>query len=73
MHDGTFPVERRAGALHRRRELNPHLDKEIHALDFLAFDERDDILAFPDSLSGTMPENLGPPPDLAAKQTSQNH
>jgi hypothetical protein len=45
--------------------LNPHLDKQIHALDFLSFDERDDLLAFLDSLNGKLPANVGPPPDLA--------
>ena len=44
---------------------NAHLDKEMHALDFLSFDERDDILAFLNSLTATMPANLGPPEDLA--------
>lgn len=46
----------------------PHLDKEIHALDFLTFDERDDLKAFLESLTGKLPANLGPPPDLAAKK-----
>jgi len=48
--------------------MNPHLDKEIHALDFLSFEERDDLLAFLESLSAPMPENLGPPADLATKE-----
>jgi hypothetical protein len=26
--------------------LNPHLDEEIHGLDFSSFDERGDILGF---------------------------
>jgi len=74
-HDGSFPALRDAlGHYIGGGNLNPHLDKEIHALDFLSFDERDDILAFMDSLTTKMPENLGPPPDLAKapKQTAQN-
>jgi len=68
MHDGTFPTLKDALAHYiGGGNLNPHLDKEIHALDFLSFDERDDILAFLDSLTATMPENVGPPPDLATK------
>jgi cytochrome c peroxidase len=68
MHDGTFPTMKDAlGHYIGGGNLNPHLDKEIHALDFLTFDERDDILAFMDSLTATMPDNLGPPADLATK------
>jgi len=43
---------------------NPHLDQEIHALDFLTFDERADLKAFLESLTGTSPPNVGPPADL---------
>ena len=51
---------------------NPHLDKEIHALDFLTFDERADLRAFLESLTGTLPPNVGPPADLSVKiQTAQ--
>lgn len=66
MHDGSFPTLKDAlGHYIGGGNLNPHLDKEIHALDFLTFDERDDIMAFMESLTGKMPENLGPPADLA--------
>jgi len=44
--------------------MNNHLDKEIHALDFLTFDERDDLLQFLDALNSKLPDNIGPPPDL---------
>ncbi len=75
-HDGSFPALRDAlGHYIGGGNQNAHLDKEIHALDFLSFDERDDILAFLDSLTVKMPDNLGPPPDLAQpapKQTAQN-
>ncbi len=40
---------------------NPHLDKEIHALDFLTGQERADLAAFLKSLTGEMPPNVGPP------------
>jgi cytochrome c peroxidase len=48
---------------------NPHLDKEVHALDFLTGKERADLLAFLESLTGEMPPNAGPPnaPKLQAK------
>ncbi len=62
MHDGTFPTLKDAlGHYIGGGNLNPHLDKEMHALDFLSFDERDDILAFMDSLTAPLPDNLGPP------------
>jgi cytochrome c peroxidase len=48
---------------------NPHLDKEIHALDFLTFDERADLKAFLESLSGTLPANVDPPADLSLVKT----
>jgi len=71
MHDGTFPTLK--DALYHYiggGNLNPHLDKEIHALDFLTFDEREDLLAFLESLTGALPDNLGPPPDLVVNQTT---
>jgi cytochrome c peroxidase len=40
---------------------NPNLDKEIHVLDFLTGQEREDLLAFLNSLTGEMPPNSGPP------------
>jgi hypothetical protein len=52
--------------------LNPQLEKEIHALDFLSFGEREDILAFLDSLTAPLPDSLGPPAGLTTKQTAQN-
>jgi len=66
MHDGSFPSVKDALAHYiGGGNMNDHLDKEIHALDFLTFDERDDLLQFLDSLNGTLPDNIGPPPDLA--------
>lgn len=40
---------------------NPHLDKEIRPLDFLTGQERADLLAFLEALTGEMPPNVGPP------------
>lgn len=40
---------------------NPHLDKEIHALDFLTGRERADLVAFMESLTCEAPPNVGPP------------
>jgi cytochrome c peroxidase len=66
MHDGTFPSVKDSLAHYiGGGNWNPHLDKEIHSLDVLTFDERDDLLQFLDSLNGKLPDNIGPPPDLA--------
>jgi cytochrome c peroxidase len=40
---------------------NPQLDKNIRVLDFLTGQERADLLAFLESLTGEMPENVAPP------------
>jgi cytochrome c peroxidase len=40
---------------------NSNLDKEIRTLDFLSGQERADLLAFLDSLTGEIPRDLGPP------------
>jgi len=40
---------------------NTNLDKEIHVLDFLSGEERSDLQAFLNSLTGEMPPNAGPP------------
>jgi len=40
---------------------NPNLDKEIHVLDFLTGEERADLLAFLNSLTGEIPSDVGPP------------
>ena len=67
MHDGTFPtVKDTLSHYVGGGNWNPYLDKEIHSLDRLTFDEREDLLAFLDALNGTLPDNIGPPPDLAS-------
>jgi cytochrome c peroxidase len=40
---------------------NSNLDKEIHTLDFLTGQERSDLLAFLNSLTGEIPPDVGPP------------
>ncbi len=40
---------------------NPHLDKEVKALDFLTKQERADLVTFLESLTGETPPNIGPP------------
>jgi cytochrome c peroxidase len=40
---------------------NAHLDKNIRVLDFLSGQERADLQAFLESLTGEMPPNVGPP------------
>lgn len=65
MHDGSFPTVKDALAHYiGGGNMNDHLDKEIHALDFLTFDERDDLLQFLDALNGPLPQDIGPPADL---------
>ena len=66
MHDGSFPTVKDTLAHYiGGGNWNPHLDKEIHSLDTLTFEERDELLQFLDSLNGKLPDNIGPPPDLA--------
>ena len=40
---------------------NPHLDKEVHTLDFLTGQERADLVAFLESLNGEVPESVKAP------------
>ena len=61
-HDGSFPTVKESLAHYiGGGNTNPYLDKELHPLDSLSFKERADILAFLDSLTGTLPDNVGPP------------
>ena len=46
---------------------NPHLDLEVHVLDFLTGQERADLLALLESLTGEMPPNVGPPEQQARR------
>lgn len=66
MHDGSFPSVKDALAHYiGGGNWNAHLDKEIHSLDVLTFDERDELVQFLDALNGKLPDNIGPPPDLS--------
>ncbi len=40
---------------------NPNLDREMHPLNFLTAQERADLIAFLESLTGEIPVNSGPP------------
>ena len=62
MHDGTLPDLKQVMDFYiGAGNSNPNLDKEIHALDFLSGQERADLLAFLNSLTGEIPPNVGPP------------
>jgi cytochrome c peroxidase len=62
MHDGSMPdlkavIDHYIGG----GNSNPHLDKEIHVLDFLSGQEREDLQEFLKSLTGELPADVGPP------------
>ena len=62
MHDGSIKTLKDAVDYYiGGGNSNPHLDKNIHTLDFLTGQERADLLAFLKSLTGEMPRNVGPP------------
>jgi cytochrome c peroxidase len=66
MHDGSLPTLKAVFAHYIIGGVwNPHLDREMRALDRLTADEREDLLQFLDSLNGKLPDNVGPPADLA--------
>ncbi len=50
---------------------NPNLDGEIHVLDFLSGQERADLKAFLNSLTGEVPPNLGPPEEAVKTQAQK--
>jgi len=67
MHDGSMPdlkavIDHYIGG----GNSNPHLDKEIHLLDFLNGREREDLQEFLKSLTGELPADVGPPPAESA-------
>jgi cytochrome c peroxidase len=60
LHDSSFPTVKDAFAHYLGGgNGNAHLDREIHSLDPLSFDERDDLRAFLDALNGQLPDNMG--------------
>jgi len=63
MHDGSLKDMKQVMDFYiGAGNSNPQLDKEIHSLDFLTRQERDDLQEFMKALDGTMPPNSGPPP-----------
>jgi len=73
MHDGSFPTVKDALAHYiGGGNWNAHLDKEIHSLDVLTFDERSDLMDFLDSLNGKLSDNIGPPADLATAKVKSS-
>ena len=71
MHDGSMPdlksvIDHYIGG----GNSNPHLDKQIHVLDFLSGQEREDLLEFLKSLSTTLPSDVWPPPAATKSTTS---
>lgn len=71
MHDGSIKTLKDAVDFYiGGGNSNAQLDKKIHALDFLTGQERADLLAFLQSLTGTMPRNVGPPPATTGKITA---
>jgi cytochrome c peroxidase len=50
---------------------NPHLDKEVHDLDFLTAQERAGLLAFMESLTGETPKNADPVEQKVVQQSAQ--
>jgi cytochrome c peroxidase len=71
MHDGSMPtlkdvINHYVGG----GNSNPHLDKEIHALDFLSGQDRKDLLEFMEALTGELPASVGPPSTQNSKSGS---
>jgi cytochrome c peroxidase len=67
MHDGSLKTLRAVVDFYAGGgNSNPHLDKDMKPLD-LTSRERDDLVAFLESLTGEMPPNVGPPPKLVAE------
>jgi cytochrome c peroxidase len=62
MHDGSLKDIKQVMDFYiGAGNSNPYLDHEIHSLDFLTRQERDDLQEFMKALNGTVPPNVGPP------------
>ena len=67
MHDGSLKEMKQVMDFYiGAGNSNPYRDHEIHSLDFLTRQERDDLQEFMKALTGTVPPNVGPP-EVAAK------
>jgi cytochrome c peroxidase len=67
MHDGSLKTLRAVVDFYAGGgNSNPGLDKDMKPLN-LTSRERDDLVAFLESLTGDMPPNVGPPPKLVAE------
>lgn len=72
MHDGGLPTLKDVVDFYvGGGNSNPHRDKEIRALDFLTRQERDDLLAFLESLTGEIPPGVKPPEKAEEKAQPQ--
>ena len=64
MHDGSLKTLKDVMDFYLGAgNSNPYLDEEVHSLDFLTGQERQDLIEFMQALTGDMPTNVGPPPD----------
>jgi cytochrome c peroxidase len=62
MHDGSLKTLKEVVDYYiGGGNSNAHLDKNMRVLDFLTGQERADLQAFLESLTGEMPPNIGPP------------
>lgn len=69
MHDGSLKDLKQVMDFYiGAGNSNPNLDKEIHTLDFLTGQERADLVAFLNSLTGQIPPDSGPPAQAQAQK-----
>jgi len=72
MHDGSLKDLKQAIDFYiGGGNSNPHLDKNIKALDFLSGQERADLLAFLESLTGEVPKETLPEPKTPGAATGK--
>jgi cytochrome c peroxidase len=68
MHDGSLKTLKEVVDFYiGGTNSNPHLDKEIHTLDHLTGQERQDLQKFLESLTGTMPANTDKPAQVQSQ------